>query len=1645
MIKSFISLSLAPSLSSLCQVNLNSINVSALIKSVYHIKKYLAKTKNHLSKKSPDEILGLIDSLISNNTRSSSSTVTSIRATNRFKSIEPQRFSGDWIVNRTSLLSDLRDFHQKSTEYRTSLEYLNYIDRKGFYRQSPEEIESISSDDNSSKKVRFADDNYQLQPDAPKSPRFRIESPSFNIKSLRLIASSSSFEKMPESSNSNVPWAGISREQWEALQENQQTLNDTLRALHLSNQAMQANLQALQDNNRQSMTSSPTAGPVQSDNRWNAAEIGFFDPLYDGKSAATGNAIEHSEKDIYFRNVHVFIERIKNMTQIKDDILIRNNLYSCLRDIALAWYTSNLSDDHKRLIKFDIEIDEWIRILLKKFKQSSETVLATVIREKYTMEDVRRRRELVEYAQIITRAARSAEMSIYNQIYLIFNDLDVEFQRDLNILIETTELDAFLQELDLKKEIWWILGSRNRFGRSMDETSGNKNYRYDNRYFNQGQSYSNERYNNVRGYKGSAYQNQGNATFFQIINYQIGYSNNRNQYRQGFAPAFAPQSTNTSYRYEYTPSTEDKEKQNAYQSYKTFNQRNSNTNPYRINFNTPYVPERRPLQKAYHENDDEEFQNIYEEQKNIYNEDNNLYSHEDTMFVRNENTMFVQNEDTELSLQNDDISHNFFVESSTMTRQCRRCESNFFFNNKLHKHLKTCKEKNDEINAFHETIEAAIVQSNFKTSCENLDLGFRIWHYLMIKTSIQIFMTVLNFFCIDTGCEMFMMNRKYLKNNVPDFEKRIKHSDSVKIREIDDSIVISFDYINVNFSISETLSDKPVVTKFFRDLHIVNNLSAKILIDMNIIGSEKITISATKLRIDSCQRILINVSAKIKDSAVKRVVICAIATTLSFHFSIMILIKVRENVALSDRDFIFHFSSNFILEPEDETLSHIVNANINMIQISNASDHSITISRRMRLEMLCDYDEEDCYLTSSNNAHLTAGQWIISKIKSLIRTDERLTTKNEITLLNDIIVYDTRNEQDILTRIVEFYFEIWKDSDTLVKISSNQWMTISIKSNAKIAVVKIYSVNLKDRALIDDLFDRMHRQRRMNWSTTSTKHDYFVFVTWRIILKPDQNSIRKERVVVDIRSLNKIAETNFYSMSLQIDIISTVSECSHITIIDATEMFYQWPVKEQNRQKFIVVSHREQKQFNVAVMKYKNSSSYVQRQVNTILRFHKSYAREYIDDIVIFSKSFDEHVQHLNIIFQLFNDLNISLSLKKFFLRYSTVQLLEKKVNAFDLTTVVEKIEAIFKLKFLANLKELETYLDFTNWLRRYCPYYAQKSNALQQLKTSLLRCALKKEQPRKSFSVHIDLKSSISNEIDSFNQIQEVFSKASFLHHFDSKKTLFADIDASKTYDFEIMIYHLKSDKSLDKDNTMILKSVEIELILFLSRMLSNVEHKLFSIELEMTALIWTMKRIRHMIESTTKITIIFIDHVANSSIARQITLSSENIDKLNLKLMRVSIYLSQFDLNIRYRSEKSNVVPDALSRLPSNAITKNQNIDVLNIESYHSSIIDVSLTNHAFQDTLVVMSAEFRQKIVNDYKNKSWSIIIEMLTNLSNRIKNELQSEQSNINPRSIKTEIDFVMQKELLYHKSNNKLRLCISAAFEKDIFQIAHDNS
>lgn len=70
--------------------------------------------------------------------------------------------------------------------------------------------------------------------------------------------------------------------------------------------------------------------------RFNLDDVGFFDLFYEGKSVDTAFAIEYIGKSTFFRDIYVFVDRMKDVARAKSDILLRQNLQICLRKIALA-------------------------------------------------------------------------------------------------------------------------------------------------------------------------------------------------------------------------------------------------------------------------------------------------------------------------------------------------------------------------------------------------------------------------------------------------------------------------------------------------------------------------------------------------------------------------------------------------------------------------------------------------------------------------------------------------------------------------------------------------------------------------------------------------------------------------------------------------------------------------------------------------------------------------------------------------------------------------------------------------------------------------------------------------------------------------------------------------------------------------------------------------------------------------------------------------------------------------------------------------------------------------------------------------------------------------------------------------------------
>src|SRR5436190_9226055 len=112
----------------------------------------------------------------------------------------------------------------------------------------------------------------------------------------------------------------------------------------------------------------------------------------------------------------------------------------------------------------------------------------------------------------------------------------------------------------------------------------------------------------------------------------------------------------------------------------------------------------------------------------------------------------------------------------------------------------------------------------------------------------------------------------------------------------------------------------------------------------------------------------------------------------------------------------------------------------------------------------------------------------------------------------------------------------------------------------------------------------------------------------------------------------------------------------------------------KDHEKFIIVSHCDLKIVSIALINYQEFLSYTQCMMNMILCSYKFFVCCYIDDIVIFSKTLENHLQHLNMIFNLFNRLKITFKKVKTYLNYLFIILLNQQIYDFDMTFLKKQI-----------------------------------------------------------------------------------------------------------------------------------------------------------------------------------------------------------------------------------------------------------------------------------------------------------------------------------------------------------------------------------
>jgi hypothetical protein len=209
----------------------------------------------------------------------------------------------------------------------------------------------------------------------------------------------------------------------------------------------------------------------------------------------------------------------------------------------------------------------------------------------------------------------------------------------------------------------------------------------------------------------------------------------------------------------------------------------------------------------------------------------------------------------------------------------------------------------------------------------------------------------------------------------------------------------------------------------------------------------------------------------------------------------------------------------------------------------------------------------------------------------------------------------------------------------------------------------------------------------------------------------------KARFCVDYRRLNAATIADEFPIPRQSDIMAALAGSQVLSTLDALSGFLQLEVHPDDVEKTAFRTHLGLYNFLRMPFGLRNGPAIFQHVMQEILSpFLWIFCLVYIDNIVVYSKTHEDHLAHLDQVLEAIEKAGITLSPKKCHLFYSSLLLLGHKVSRFGLSTHQEKVQAILELAPPKRVSDLQTFLGMVVYFSTFIPYYASIARPLFQL-----------------------------------------------------------------------------------------------------------------------------------------------------------------------------------------------------------------------------------------------------------------------------------------------------------------------------------------
>jgi len=268
----------------------------------------------------------------------------------------------------------------------------------------------------------------------------------------------------------------------------------------------------------------------------------------------------------------------------------------------------------------------------------------------------------------------------------------------------------------------------------------------------------------------------------------------------------------------------------------------------------------------------------------------------------------------------------------------------------------------------------------------------------------------------------------------------------------------------------------------------------------------------------------------------------------------------------------------------------------------------------------------------------------------------------------------------------------------------------------------------------------------------------------------------------------------------------------------------------------------------------------------------------YMDDILVYAKTEEEHDLLVKEVLRKLKKNGLAVSPEKCVWKAQEVQFLGYVIGRDGIKMAKEKVEAVLECKQPKSLTEVQSFLGFANFYRRFIPDYSRVARPLMELT---------KKEKKGEWNWNPEAQAA-------FEELKQRFTTAPILAHFAPAKMVIIETDAS-----DFALGAVLSQR--DEEN-------RLHPVAFHSRKFQPAEINYEIHDKELLAVVDTFKHWRRYCEGATHQVQVFSDHQNLEYFA--------TTKVLNRQQARWAQELAGIDLRIYYRPGTQNGKPDALSR---------------------------------------------------------------------------------------------------------------------------------